>query len=117
MRVYFRLGPVGVEPDGPVEYATWPFTKDFVAPFLVAAGPVGGALLRLLLRRLRGPVGGAAPNLEPEAAGLEDDWEGEADEDAAEAANEFNKARGARGGALPDIANGDDGASGENEEG
>lgn len=71
----------------------WPFTYGFPPRPLAPAWP---------LRRLRGPVGGVAPirdaedvlrfeDEEVEAAAAEDPW------------REFNNARGARGGALPDI--------------
>ena len=70
----------------------WPFTYGF-PPRPLPVCP---------LRRLRGPVGGVAPIREVEDAfGVA--W----DEDEAAAAvdpcREFNRARGARGGALPDI--------------
>lgn len=91
---YLALGPVGGE--ALAVDATCPLAKPS------ARGPLGAWIVRTL-SRLRGPVGGAAPNFEEDAAGP-DGGPGVAEEAVADAANEFSNARGARGGAFPDIA-------------
>lgn len=87
------LGPVGGDmAAGPVGMLVCPFTYGF--PPRLALEP---------LTRLRGPVGGVAPIL---LVGCDEDAfvaEAVAEDDPADAASEFNSARGARGGALPVI--------------
>ena len=91
---FSAAGPVGgVAAAGPVEMPAWPFTYGF-PPLPLPACP---------LRRLRGPVGGVAPIREVEdALGVAED-EDEAAAAAADPWIEFKSARGARGGALPDM--------------
>lgn len=84
-------GPVGVDAAGPVGMLPCPLRYGFALLPLTPA---------CAWRRLRGPVGGVAPIREvddaPEVAE-------EAVTAGADAGREFSNARGARGGALPDI--------------
>lgn len=86
------LGPVGGETAaGPAGIAPWPFTYGLPRPTPRPPCPVAPD------SRLRGPVGGVAPILDVPLEVVAED-EGAADE-----GNEFSNARGARGGAFPDI--------------
>ena len=101
------LGPVGgaEAAAGPVGILPCPLSNGLDEEPLGAVGRV----VRRWFARLRGPVGGGAPNLDelgPVGGWEEPAW-----------AKELSRARGARGGAFPDIVWDDDGQNVWEEEG
>lgn len=90
------LGPVGGEvAAGPAGIAPWPFTYGLPRP--APRPPACPKCPFAPDSKLRGPVGGVAPNLDVPLEVVAED------EGAAGGGKELSNARGARGGAFPDI--------------